>query len=92
VTNIGFDERAVHAKDPEDALANLPALPMEFPLRHPPYMVRDFAADRYDTRHVFGIRSVWSAQTRSFLRFGYQRLPDSIQRVINWLRTQAKAR
>jgi hypothetical protein len=86
VTNIGHDNRATHTIDPKDALANLLSLAMEFPLRHPLSMIRDFAADRYDTRHVFGVKRGqtvnWSAQARALLRSGYRQIPDSIRRVI----------
>jgi hypothetical protein len=90
VTNIGYDDRATHSQSPEDALANLPALAMEFPLRHPPAMIRDFLADRYDSRHVFGIRPFWSRQARSLLRFGYRLLPEQIQQFINPLRAKIR--
>jgi hypothetical protein len=86
VTNIGFDDRAAHTKDPKHALANLPSLPMEFPLRHPLYMIRDFTADRHDTRHVFGVQTgqtlKWLAQARNPLSARYRRLLGYIRRVI----------
>ena len=35
VSNIGFDRLATHTKDLSSSLCNIPAYPMEFPLRHP---------------------------------------------------------
>ena len=46
ITNIGFDAEATHTNRADDARAFVPAVPMKFPLRHPPAMVRDVAADR----------------------------------------------
>jgi hypothetical protein len=92
VTNIGYDNRSTHTNNPEGALANLPLMPMEFPLRHPQYMVRNFAADRYDTRHVFSVQSGqaanWSVRVLTILRRGYRRLPDRIRRIIARIRAQ----
>jgi hypothetical protein len=46
VSNIGFGEGASHTRA-GSSVANLPSEPMGFPLRHPPFMVRDAAADRF---------------------------------------------
>lgn len=45
VSNIGFGEEATHTKSFNDKRANLPVAEMVFPLKHPPYMVRDREAD-----------------------------------------------
>jgi hypothetical protein len=86
VTNIGYGERATHSQSPDDPLANLPALAMRFPLKHPIYIMRDFEADRYDSRHVFGIKPYWTRKAHSLLSFGYRRLPERIRHLINPLR------
>ena len=44
VSNIGFGEDATHTKSTSE-IANLPISEMAFPLRHPPWMLRDRAAD-----------------------------------------------
>jgi hypothetical protein len=36
VSNIGYGDSATNLRDVNDPFANLPAQPMEFPLRHPP--------------------------------------------------------
>jgi len=46
VTNIGFGVDATHTKRTDDQRANIPTVEMTFPLKHPPYMVRDRAADQ----------------------------------------------
>jgi hypothetical protein len=46
VSNIGFREDATHTRSTSDPIANLPTSPMAFPLRHPPYVLRDREADR----------------------------------------------
>ena len=53
VSNIGFGEGATHTKT-VSPLANLPALAMDFPLRHPPSVdAPDQAADAWTQRHCF---------------------------------------
>lgn len=45
VSNIGFGDHGTHHKDPDHPYANLPTTPMEFPLRHPPHLVRHVEVD-----------------------------------------------
>jgi hypothetical protein len=44
VSNIGFGKNSTHTKI-KDRTTNIPSYPMQFPLKHPPYMVRDSRAD-----------------------------------------------
>jgi hypothetical protein len=46
VSNIGFGEGATHTKAVSHPYADMETAPMEFPLSHPPHMVRDFIADQ----------------------------------------------
>lgn len=46
VSNIGFGAEATHTKVPGKC-ANLPVEAVSFPLQHPPFMIRDAAADDY---------------------------------------------
>lgn len=46
LTNIGFREDGTHTRHADDKWANVSTSPMEFPLRHPPYLTPDAAADR----------------------------------------------
>jgi hypothetical protein len=59
VSNIGFDAQATHTMA-DSPLMELPTAAMTFPLRHPPWVVRDARADALDQRVIFGTRAVWS--------------------------------
>ncbi len=54
VTNIGFGEDATHTTG-TSPLAGLPIEEMIFPLKHPIAVIRDFEADKWTDRNVFGI-------------------------------------
>ncbi len=45
ISNVGFGQDATHTKSMNDTRAYLPTQEMAFPLRHPPYLIRDRAAD-----------------------------------------------
>ena len=67
VSNIGFGERATHTRR-ANPLAALPAQPMDFPLSHPPYVIRDARADRYTQRTVFSSGSLLRRAARAIYR------------------------
>ena len=46
ITNVGFGEDATHTFNADHREANLEIGTMEFPLRHPPFMIRDYESDR----------------------------------------------
>ena len=52
ISNIGFGENATHTAR-SNASANRPTAELEFPLVHPPYMIRDARADRYTFEHYY---------------------------------------
>lgn len=52
VANIGHDAAATHTTL-ASPFADLPTAPMRFPLRHPPFVVRDTRADAALFRHFF---------------------------------------
>jgi hypothetical protein len=58
VSNIGFDVQATHTTAGANRLGGLPAEEMEFPLRHPPFVIRDTVADEFTQSSVFGTRSL----------------------------------
>jgi hypothetical protein len=71
VSNIGFGDAATHTVQHESPLASLPVQPMEFPLRHPPDVMRDEKADRYTERNVYLVPSRWrsiASRARKLLR------------------------
>lgn len=48
VTNIGFGTGAAHTFNSKDESSNITLKEMNFPLVHPPYVMRDFDNDRYE--------------------------------------------
>jgi hypothetical protein len=52
ISNIGFGDDATHTVT-QGGMINLPVAGMEFPLRHPPYVVRHREADEFNFRNVF---------------------------------------
>jgi hypothetical protein len=53
VSNIGFGKDATLSKK-KDNYSNIPSEKMEFPLKHPPFMVRNVQADRFTEKTQFG--------------------------------------
>lgn len=70
VTNIGFGSEAFTTKDSESVYSNIPTERIEFPLRHPSFMLVDELADALTQRKVFHInetliqRIKWSIKSR----------------------------
>jgi hypothetical protein len=52
VSNIGFEHGATHTVQP-GPFAALPAQAMDFPLRHPPFLVRSARADAFTQGTMF---------------------------------------
>ena len=57
VSNIGFGIDATHTTG-VNKLANMEIFPADFPLKHPPFVIRDVDADRYTQQHLFRNRSL----------------------------------
>ncbi|AKG21135.1 hemolytic protein HlpA [Calothrix sp. 336/3] len=54
VSNIGFGADSTHFLDRQDnPYENQPTEMMEFPLKHPPFIIADSQADRFQQRHVY---------------------------------------
>ena len=53
VSNIGFGKDATHTIGSKSRVANLPVKEMNFPLKHPPFLIRDEAADSYTQKNIF---------------------------------------
>jgi len=58
VSNIGFGSHGTHTRD-RSPFSDIAVQPIAFPLAHPPYVVRDAAADRFTQRTLFRRPSVW---------------------------------
>lgn len=46
VKNLGFGQDATHTQNGKSKSAKLEAEHIEFPMKHPPFMIRDFASDK----------------------------------------------
>lgn len=68
VSNIGFNDQARVARNPNDQLANLPTHPIEIPLRHPEHPDVHQAADRYTYKHILGVNKYLSQRIRWFAK------------------------
>ena len=64
VSNIGFTTEGTHTKSKRNPFANMKTTPMEFPLKHPKFMIRDIQADRYTFKIMY---SAVSRITRKIL-------------------------
>ena len=53
ISNIGFHSEATHTLDPSSPLANAPLRKLQFPIRHPPFVVRNAGFDFDYGRLVF---------------------------------------
>ena len=53
IKNIGFGENATHTKNNEDSRAEMMALEIEFPLKHPSYVIRDALEERILYRSMY---------------------------------------
>jgi hypothetical protein len=47
ITNIGFGEGATHITDADHPTANVPIEAMQFPMQHPPYVIREMSFEKY---------------------------------------------
>ena len=53
VRNVGHGDQASHTFNRDSPLSNVPAVPIHFPLRHPPNVERHASADDWDQETVF---------------------------------------
>ncbi|TRU79065.1 MAG: glycosyltransferase family 2 protein [Microcystis viridis Mv_BB_P_19951000_S68] len=53
VSNIGFGEGATHTGNSVHLLANIPVKAMIFPLKHPPFIMRDTIFDSFSQKNIF---------------------------------------
>ena len=69
VSNIGYGPQATHTKGSSRS-ANMAVTAMDFPLRHPPFVVTDTKADDFVERAHFHISNVFSRMIKRFLAKG----------------------
>lgn len=80
LSNIGFDKDATHTKSSNHITANLPSSEIEFPLNHPPCVVRHAEADSFFIEKLVlpQHRSQYKRARKKYL----ERIPNDFRRVI----------
>ena len=68
VSNIGFGEGATHTLNKTNPFAALPVQEIGWPLRHPPYMIRDDRADRFTQSTMFRRPPLWRRAAKRVYR------------------------
>lgn len=53
VTNIGHDPEATHTNDEKSPYNKMSTDPMSFPIKHPPFIIRNLEADKFTQRTLF---------------------------------------
>ena len=53
ISNIGFGPESTHISSTRSRHANMPTEAIEFPLKHPPYMIRNLQADNFTQKTLF---------------------------------------
>lgn len=53
VTNIGHDPEATHTNDEKSPYNKMITKPIPFPIKHPPFMIRNLEADKFTQRTLF---------------------------------------
>jgi hypothetical protein len=86
ISNIGFGEEATHTKTAIETMAYLPVAEMDFPLRHPKYMIRDMEDDLFAFRQICPW-AVKQSGVRAWLRRNVApALPASVRKSISQLK------
>lgn len=67
VSNIGFSKEATHTKNTKSPFSNMPSFSMEFPLSHPPFVIRDVQADNFAFQDMYGLLSRATRKAKSFI-------------------------
>lgn len=68
VRNIGYGVDATHSTDPNSYFANVPTMELQFPIKHPKTIIRNFDADIFIQKTLFGeaeIVTPWKKLKRS---------------------------
>jgi len=53
VSNIGFGSGALHTIDSNSHLSSIPTEPIQLPLIHPPFVIRDVQSDEIIQKNIF---------------------------------------
>lgn len=77
VSNIGYGPDATHSVDPNNYFANVPLIDLDFPLKHPGSISRNYEADLFIQQKLFGEVEIVSI---------YKKLKRLIKEVIKYKR------
>jgi hypothetical protein len=66
VRNLGFNKLATHTKNGNSRNAKMGALDIEFPLRHPPFMIRDVVSDKKYFKVL--MKDIVTSKAKNFLK------------------------
>jgi hypothetical protein len=66
VSNIGFDSEATYSTNKKSQFNNVPREAIEFPLKHPPFMIRNAQADNFTQKTMF--RKSWFNQFKAVVK------------------------
>lgn len=82
ISNVGYNQEATHTTGSSQA-ANIPSQPVAFPLRHPPFVLRDARADDFSQHNHFQKHGRGTLLTRARARLGgaKARLKQRIKRL-----------
>lgn len=69
VSNLGFDSTATNTRNCKNPLANMSTQELEFPLQHPPYIIRNKEADDFTYKNVLSFSARTKNKLKSFLNF-----------------------
>jgi hypothetical protein len=90
ITNIGFGSAATRTRDELPSLANLPAQPIDFPLRHPAGVSLNREADNYSFKQI----CPWIIENQNYywqLRHKFTAsLPDPVRQKVRQLRSKLR--
>jgi hypothetical protein len=53
ISNIGFGEGSTNTPNINSKYSNIPSIEMQFPLKHPPFLIRDAKADSFTQNTLF---------------------------------------
>lgn len=88
VSNIGYGQDATHTRNTKNVNANFPISEIKFPLRHPPYLVRDTEADRIRVKqgNLSNRRRKQPVLYHRFRRILSNIIPAQVRRLISYRR------
>jgi hypothetical protein len=86
VTNIGYDPEASHWREglsTEDENANIPAIPLAFPLTHPARVATNTQADAYSAKRHLNVNRYPGQRIRWFFRSRFPRAYALAKRALS---------